>query len=93
MKAAIKFFLAMVRKMQLRFLGFVFKGFGLEKDCPLGMVESRRWRGRRIMKYMDNIKVKEIVGRYRIYEEVERARNKGLYHSIVPKIKYTEHCG
>ena len=47
--------LTILRQRQLRYIGHVFRGNSLEKDCLLGNVEGRTAKGRQRTKYVDGI--------------------------------------
>ena len=76
--------MSIVKRRQLGYLGHVLRGDGLERDCLLGMIEGKRARGRQRMKYMDGIK--EMVGREKMEEVAELARNRREWHSIVANV-------
>ena len=76
--------LTAIRQRQLRYLGHVFRGSNLEKDCLLDMIESTIAKGRQSIKLMDG--VKEVTGCRNISKTIKAAKDRSKWLNVVANI-------
>jgi hypothetical protein len=76
--------LTVIRRRQLRYLGHILRGKGLEKECLLGMIEGKRERGRQRKTYMDDIK--ELLRYKDIGQLLRMTENRELWRSIIANV-------
>ena len=74
-----------IRRRQLKCLGHLLRGRGLEKDCLLGRVAGRRARGRQRKKFMDSL-LEDIGGRYSVAEMVRMADERENWRSMIANV-------